>query len=1451
MKRWKATAGAFLLGGGLVVALVAVGAVVWLRTPAGNARLLSTLLGLAAPARGTLTVGSLTTNVLGDLRLEGIDLIDVDGTVLAHIEEVHLEYDLGGLFGRKLVVHDASITGVEVHLRNPDGTCRNPIALWDSAPGTGGGWKGIGLNIELQALTVSVDTVELCSGKEPLTGSVLTLTGDARLDGAKVSSTGLHFEGVLGGPSWVKEPSAFGLDVVGDWDGRSAHIEPADAFLGLQHARVTAELAGLDGPAPTGAAEILAAHFEPEPFGIAGVHGPFDATGTIKGALAHPVADLKLETHGGIALVKGDVDIHGAVPLWNADVQLPEEVQLSGTIEALRDTRVAGRVTVAGQGFGWPDNLHIDGTADLTASTVEGAGPYRIAGPVTLDHGRVDAPMLHVESPAGVGELTVHVDVPAGGLTIGVIDTDIDLARLSAYGVPGLRGRVHYTGSIAGDWIGGFRASAEGAIRGGAVGYRDQVQVATVAGPARVRWDVDHGAIAARLHTSGLEIPPGAKPVVSGATGDVIVSLDIGRGGVEGRLDATIQDVTVPTQHYDLVVANALLAHDSVTFAGIGGTAVAEGSETGLPETEALSAEGRYQFNGTLSLDQARINPAPGVDWKLTEPATVLITDDRFVLHANAASSDGNGSVVADGTLRTRGDCDLDLALTHFTLATVSAFLPGEPLAGVIDGTAHISGPLRAPVTQFEAHGAELVIPGALLSGDLTLEGSSDGQSVTVDARLRRMEGLSPLLTLHALVGLRPDGDLPALDPDAPLTLTLRVPPSSSEEWRSTLAPELLAPTLPEFRAAAEIALAGTINAPRASVTLGAQLRARDGWVTVDADATVVDELATVRVVANQQLTRRAEASGTLGVALASITRMALGEPAPDPLTLASNLSLDLVPLQLPLAALGAPSSVQGSLLGGLHVSGDPRRPNVEGALMVINGVLGDVPVSPAMLTLTGTESGYDIDAQLAFGGGGGVRARGFVPVQANFGALDSELARTGLNLVVDGEGIPLKAASALIPGLSEASGLARITGTIGGQVSAPQPDLTLSVQNGAFTVDPLNVRYATVNLNAHLTADAFVIENIEAITSARSHDLNVQRTGTLHAAGRIALDRFAPGAIQGALDLDNAWVANRKDVSLRATSSLRLSGSWPLLAISGRVDVDDANIVLAESFFSSESALKLDPDILVFRSGVTAPKVVQPTVGLDLDLDVQIFLNRHADVDVTIPMEQFGGELTKSLSNLRFDVVLDSPDGLRLQRRRGVVQVAGVVEPLSGFANVLGKNFELAGGTISFTGVDYLTPLLNLSATYASSADGNITAHITGPAQTPTISFSSDQGKSLDDMISILLFGAPVNALQDQSSAAIQAAFKSIFRSQMNEATSLTRLDVLELSSENYTFGKRFGKDVLVEVAINPNANASTTLVNPVELKIQVPLWKGWYLEGSAGTAGLGAVSAYKRWRF
>ena len=1457
-------------GAGLV--LVGLGAGVWGRTERGNAWLLETMLRQAAPARGTLTAGGLRTDLLSGVTLTDVTLTDADGRPVVQLRELELAYSLGGILGRKLVVRTLRAEGLTIDLRREDGSCHSPMEQWDLPPSTGAPWTGLGVDIDLAALDVQADTITLCAGESPLVATAVNLSGAARAEGRTLTTAGLTLGGVLSA-DFLTTPAPLTISAAGSWDGRAAHINALDATLGTQHLEATADLSELDTDAPLLSGRIADAHFEPELFGIPGIHGPISGTGELKGRLAHPVFWLDLTTRGGVARAEGDVDFVPNLPVWKLDLQLPAEVQLAETIDALTDTRVSGQVTAAGAGFSWP-TLQVDGVLDLAASTVEGKGPYQLSGAIHLQDGVLDAPAVQVLTPLGNGTITAHADL-LGGTARATVETTVDLAGLDTYGVPGLHGLVHYTGTFSGDWAAGFDATADGSIHAGRVTYQDATSLGSLGGPVHLTWAGDRGVIDSVLTVREIRVPATA-PTITAAEGTVTMALNFGANGLSGRIDSRLADASAPWQHFDLLLLNALLTPDRVTFAAIGGGPPPDDQPDGLPATETLAAQGAYTFASqpagpsTLSLDAARYSPAPGVDVRLLDPATVTFTNDGFTLHARVAQDHARGqgaapqgaaagTLTADGTVRTGGDCDLTVSLADFPLSTISAFDPGAIWAGVASADLHLSGPLRAPVSTFSAHAVHVVAPGLLGSGTLDLLGSTDGSTLSMDATLQTSTGGLQLLRAQARVGLQPRGDLPGLDPAAPLWLDVVVPPSSTEDWQQVLDPAALPADNPAFHVAAQLVLAGTLRAPTGTFTAGTRVRTPDGWVTLDGDATVNHDSATVRLLANQQLVRRAQVTGTLGFSLSRLTAMATGAPAPAWRSLLSDLSLDLVPLRLPLSALGAPPQVSGDLLGGLHVSGDPTLPKIEGALLVVNGAVGDVPVTSAMLTLTGAKGGYDIDAHIDFEGtsasGSDIHAAGFVPVEANFDALQKELGRTGLHVVVDGDGIPLRAASALIPGLTEATGTARLTGTIEGRPNAPIPNLTLNVNGGSFAIEPLNVRYTDVQIEARLLPASVDLVRLEATTHPRSRDQRLVRPGALRASGTIALHDYQPGAVRGALSFDNAWIANRPDVTLQASSDLRVSGTWPSLSLGGKVNVDSADVVLRESFFTAESSLQLDADIAVLRHGVTAPIKVEAGLPLDLDLDVHVFLDRHANIDATIPMEQFGGELTKSLSNLRFDVTLDSPEGLHLQRRKGVIQLAGVVEPLAGLANVLGKDFQVAGGTIAFTGLDYLSPLLSLGAAYDSGTNGTITANISGSLTSPAISFSSDQGKSTDDMIGILLFGAPVADLQDssQSQTAIAAAFQSVFKSQFNDAAALTRLDLVAFSSDSYTFGKRFGKDVMVEVVINPANEMTSTTVhkNPVELHIELPLWKGWYLAGMGGTAGIGKVSAYSRWRF
>ena len=69
-------------------------------------------------------------------------------------------------------------------------------------------------------------------------------------------------------------------------------------------------------------------------------------------------------------------------------------------------------------------------------------------------------------------------------------------------------------------------------------------------------------------------------------------------------------------------------------------------------------------------------------------------------------------------------------------------------------------------------------------------------------------------------------------------------------------------------------------------------------------------------------------------------------------------LDLEVVPISLPLAAIspivGLPEEIEGVLGGGFQIGGSAAQPTVAGALQLVDGRVGDVAVSPALVAICG-----------------------------------------------------------------------------------------------------------------------------------------------------------------------------------------------------------------------------------------------------------------------------------------------------------------------------------------------------------------------------------------------------------------------------------------------------------------------------------------------------------------
>src|SRR5688500_5999664 len=138
-----------------LVATLAIGFGVWLRTETGREWLLAQILGAIDPPNGDLVVGSLETDIFSGLVLHDVELRDASGKTLLSADEVRARYRLGGLPGRMLRVTDVEIVGLRGELAITDAGL-DLANLWPSDPDapSGGPYEGLPIDIVVDRVAV-------------------------------------------------------------------------------------------------------------------------------------------------------------------------------------------------------------------------------------------------------------------------------------------------------------------------------------------------------------------------------------------------------------------------------------------------------------------------------------------------------------------------------------------------------------------------------------------------------------------------------------------------------------------------------------------------------------------------------------------------------------------------------------------------------------------------------------------------------------------------------------------------------------------------------------------------------------------------------------------------------------------------------------------------------------------------------------------------------------------------------------------------------------------------------------------------------------------------------------------------------------------------------------------------------------------------------------------------
>ena len=412
----------------------------------------------------------------------------------------------------------------------------------------------------------------------------------------------------------------------------------------------------------------------------------------------------------------------------------------------------------------------------------------------------------------------------------------------------------------------------------------------------------------------------------------------------------------------------------------------------------------------------------------------------------------------------------------------------------------------------------------------------------------------------------------------------------------------------------------------------------------------------------------------------------------------------------------------------------------------------------------------------------------------------------------------------------------------IGGTGRQPAPSGTISLANGAWSIAALGVRHTGIEGELELRPDRTV-----SVAFGTSGD------GTSTVSGIVTMVPFADPTLDLRVTLDQFQAVNRRDIESMLSGAFTVRGTYRLPVAQGELRVDQGTLFVDE--FARNAAVVDLRDPTLFADGFavdTTVFVTQPILAslrnpfldnlrLDVDLSVRDMWLRSNEMNVEI-----GGELLVRYDRAASDLVM-----------------VGDLQALRGSYQVLGRTFEVDGGTVSFLGQPGVNPALAIEAVSRVRRRGGdrleVRATVRGTLVQPLVTLSTTEaGLSQSDLVSYLLFGVPgggtggdvgqdvttglgtygIGQLASQVGTALAQEFGFDYLA-ISQADVIGDANLAEnfLNSAQFEVGRYLGDDVFVVFVLsNPTQESSSTpaVVNVFRgVRVELALSEEWFVEG------------------
>jgi len=440
------------------------------------------------------------------------------------------------------------------------------------------------------------------------------------------------------------------------------------------------------------------------------------------------------------------------------------------------------------------------------------------------------------------------------------------------------------------------------------------------------------------------------------------------------------------------------------------------------------------------------------------------------------------------------------------------------------------------------------------------------------------------------------------------------------------------------------------------------------------------------------------------------------------------TLALELHGVDLPVemgARLAGTANITGKIGIDATIAGTVKAPR--GTLLLTGSALRfaalsqpDLPALSASARADWQEGRVDLRGRIDASSNAAIGFSGSAPLELAPPFAFSVPPQGRLAFKLEGDGALAGIAELLPIGEDRLSGRYAIDATVSGTVGAPVAGGRVVISDGRYENMNSGGILSAIDLELDGDAERFVLRRLTATDGG---------TGRLTGEGSILLSASPLPSVDFSATLQRFRLVRLDDASGTAGGTVKLTGTLNAPLLSADLKIDNAEFGVPDRLPSSS------PQLNVIRvnsvTGETAPPPARQsqkasaleTLALDLHVDApgQVFV-RGRGLDA-----EWRGNLV-------------------ITGTRAAPIIAGTLTIVRGTFSLLGKDFSLTSGTLTFAG-GKPDPLLNVVAT-ASSTDVTVQVVIGGTALAPTVTLTSQPALPQDEILSRLLFGTSVSQI-------------------------------------------------------------------------------------------------------